>query len=126
MALLSTNFANSTQDSPANPLQINANLDQTPLIVGFEWNVQHHIGQIDLTWWTSWFDLGYQTWKSAHATKSLFKSGNSDYYDFYNSFNSEGFSLVINLSQHGDTSDDCLVDGKPQYIRIQRVKVDGF
>ena len=132
MSLHSTHFhGGNPQHPPANPLQINANLDATPLIAGFEWNVQDHIGQIDLTWWTSWFDLGTQSWKSAQTTKSLFKNGNNDYLDFFNSFNSEGFSLLINLAQGGEfpqvfNSNDCFVDGKPQFIRIKSVKVYGF
>ena len=132
MALHSTQFhGGNPQQPPANPYQINADLDLTPLIAGFEWNVQDHIKQIDLTWWTSWFDLGTQAWKSAHTTKSLFKNGNNDYDDFFDSFNSEGFSLLINLAQGGQfpqvfNPNDCFVDGKPQYIRIKSVKVYGI
>ena len=99
-----------------------------PLICGFEWNVQDHIGQIDLTWWFTWFDLGTQTWESSHTTLSLFRNGNYDYYDFLNSFNGEGFSLLINLAEGGNFpgTSDVLVDGQPQYVVVQSAKAYGF
>ena len=101
---------------------------QNPLISGLEWNIQDGIGQIDLTWWFKWFDLGSQTWVSRHTTKSLFKHGGYDYYDFLNSFNGEGFSLLINLAEGGDFpgTQDVLVDGKKQYLIVKSAKAYGF
>ena len=98
------------------------------MICGFEWNIRDQIGQIDLTWWFTWFDLGTQTWESRHTTLSLFKHGNNDYYDFFNSFNGEGFSLLINLAEGGNFpgTSDVLVDGKPQYVVVQSAKAYGF
>ena len=49
----------------------------------------------------TWFDLSSQNWESHHTTKVLFEHGNNDYYDFFNSFNGEGFSLLINLAEGG-------------------------
>ena len=31
----------------------------------------------------------------------LYRDGNNDYWDFYNSFDGEGFSLLINMAQGG-------------------------
>ena len=132
MSIHSTNFnGGNPQHPPGDPFHINANLDEAPLWAGFEWNVQHHIGQIDLTWWTTWTDLATNSLKSAQTTKSLFMNGNNDYWDFYNSFNTEGFSLLINLAEGGyftgvHDPNDCFVDGKPQYIRIKSARVYGF
>ena len=76
----------------------------------------------------TWYDLGSNSWKDAHSTKVLYKNGNNDYYDFYNSFNGEGFSLLINLAEGGDFpgTNDVFVDGQPQIMRISSVKVYGF
>ena len=38
---------------------------------------------------------------SQHTTKVLYEHGNNDYYDFYNSFTGEGFSLLLNMAQGG-------------------------
>ena len=76
----------------------------------------------------SWYDLQSQNWKSEHSTLVLFESGNNDYYDFYNSFNGEGFSLLINLAEGGafPGTSDALVDGQPQHIVVKSAKVYGF
>ena len=151
MALHSTNhWGAHPQKPPNNPFDTNADFTkvdsrnmfilclyiksisffalQNPLISGLEWNIQDGIGQIDLTWWFKWFDLGSQTWVSRHTTKSLFKHGGYDYYDFLNSFNGEGFSLLINLAEGGDFpgTQDVLVDGKKQYLIIKSAKAYGF
>ena len=51
-----------------------------------------------------------------------------DYYDFLNSFNGEGFSLLINLAEGGNFpgTSDVLVDGQPQYVVVQSAKAYGF
>ena len=51
-----------------------------------------------------------------------------DYYDFFNSFNGEGFSLLINLAEGGvfPGTQDVLVDGQPQYVVVKSAKVYGF
>ena len=101
------------------------------MVCGLEWNIRHHIGRIDLTWWFSWFDLGTQTWVSKHTTKSLFKHGKNDYYDFYNSFNGEGFYLLINLAEGGMypkvySTSDIMRDGKKHYLVVKSAKAYGF
>ena len=82
---------------------------------------------------------------SQHTTKVLYEHGNNDYYDFYNSFTGEGFSLLLNMAQGGvmpgHTSNtaymsaisimfagthDTFVDGQPQFMEISSVKVYGF
>ena len=82
---------------------------------------------------------------SQHTTKVLYEHGNNDYYDFYNSFTGEGFSLLLNMAQGGvmpgqtsNTADmsaisimfagthDTFVDGQPQFMEISSVKVYGF
>ena len=114
------------QHPGTNPFNPQADFTQQPLIAGLEWNIRHDIGQIDLTWWMSWNEYGTQ--KDAHTTLSLFTWGDNDYYDFYNSFNGEGFSLLINLAQGGvfPGTDQCLIDGQPQYVVVQEAKVYGF
>ena len=94
----------------------------------------------------TWFDLSSQSWQSHHTTKVLFEHGNYDYYDFFDSFNGEGFSLLINMAQggvmpgqstltgnkifikafHGPGTHDTFVDGQPQYMTVSSVKVYGF
>ena len=96
-------------------------LDQ--LICGFEWNLENQ-GQIDLTWWMTYYDLGSQNWKSEHSTLVL----GADYWDFYNSFNGEGFSVLINLAEGGNFpgTSDALIDGQPQLLVVKSAKVYGF
>ena len=49
----------------------------------------------------TWFDLSSQSWQTYHTQKVLLEHGNNDYYDFFNSFDGEGFSLLINMAQGG-------------------------
>ena len=77
----------------------------------------------------------------------LYRDGNNDYWDFYNSFDGEGFSLLLNMAQGGVMPgikkhfgelvyryfhDSCLgthdtfIDGQPQFMQISSVKVYGF
>jgi hypothetical protein len=116
------------QHPSENPYNLNADLTQDPLIAGFEWNIRTDVGQIDLTWWMTWFDLGSQSWTSDHTTKVLYRDGNNDYWDFYNSFDGEGFSLLLNMAQGGvmPGTHDTFVDGQPQFMKISSVKVYGF
>lgn len=106
--------------------QANADFTQDPLICGLEWNV--HGDVIDLTWWMSWYDLGSHRWEKKHTTLTLNKHGNNDYWDFYKTFEKEGFSLIINLAEGGmmPGTKDVFVDGKPQTMKIKSVKVYGF
>ena len=46
-------------------------------------------------------ELYRESWETSYTTKVLFEHGGYDYYDFYNSFNGEGFSLLINLAEGG-------------------------
>jgi len=129
MSVHSTNhFGGAPQHPPNQPVDMRADFTKDPLIAGLEWNVQDSKGQIDLTWWMSWLDIDTQQWKKAHTTLSLFKEGNNDYYDFYNSLNGEGFSLLINLAEGGvfPQTQECLIDGAPQYVVVTSAKAYGF
>ena len=128
MSLHSTNHhGGGPQHPPENPYSLeNVDLTQDVLIAGFEWNLSFQ-NQIDLTWWFTWYDQGSKIWKSDHTTKVLTKYGNNDYDDFYNSFNGEGFSLLINLAEGGDwPSNNVFVDNQPQFVNIKSVKVYRF
>merc|ERR1719232_33195 len=130
MTTHSTNHygGNGQHPSKGGTLNVNSDFTKDPLVAGFEWNIREEVGQIDLTWWTTYFDQGSQSWQSYHTTLVLLKNGNNDYYDFLNSFNGEGFSLLINLAEGGvfPGTSDCLVDGQPQYIVVQSAKAYGF
>ena len=117
------------QHPPKNPLYLDADLTQVPGIFGFEWNIQDEIDQIDLTWWITHYDPS-KGWTSEHTTKSLFSWNNSDYWDFFNSFDGEGFSLIVNLAEGGDFTgvhsyDETFVDGNPQHVVIKSALVYG-
>jgi len=129
MTVHSTNHNGGNGQHPSHSsFTANADLTEDPIIAGFEWNIRHEIGQIDLTWWMTWYDLGSQSWETHYTTKVLFEWDNSDYYDFFNSFNGEGFSLLINLAEGGTMpgTTDTFIDGKPQFMRISSAKVYGF
>jgi len=129
MTIHSTNHNGGNGQHPSeSSFTANADFTQNPLIAGFEWNVRHDIGQIDLTWWMTWFDLSTQNWESHHTTKSLFTWGDNDYYDFYDSFNGEGFSLLINLAEGGvmPGTTETFIDGQPQFMKVSSAKVYGF
>jgi len=127
-SLHSTNHHGANPQHPPNqPKWMNSNLDESPLIAGLEWNVQDKIGQIDITWWMSWFDLGSGSWQKQHTTFSMFAWGNQDYIDFHQSFLHGGFYLIVNLAQGGNwPSNNVFPDGKPQYMHIKSAKVYGF
>jgi len=129
MTVHSTNHHGGNGQHPSHSsFYANADFTENPLIAGFEWNIRHEIGQIDLTWWMTWYDLSSESWETSYTTKVLFQSGNYDYYDFYNSFNGEGFSLLINLAEGGTMpgTTDTFIDGNPQFMRISSAKVYGF
>jgi len=132
MSLHSTNHhGGGPQHPPDSPFKINADVTETPAIFGFEWNVREDVGQIDLTWWLTNYDLGAQQWVQQHTTKVLFIGQDNDYMDFYESFNGEGFSLLINLAEGGVFPgvyhpDGVIVDGQPQYLVVSSAKVYGF
>merc|ERR1719206_662060 len=72
MSLHSTNhWGGGPQHPDKNPLHMNADLTRDHLIAGFEWNKRDDVGQLDLTWWFTWFDQGSQSWMSDHTTKAL-------------------------------------------------------
>lgn len=134
MSLHSTHHhGGNPQHPPDQPLFANADFSRDGAILGLEWNVQDKYGQIDITWWISYYDLGEDSWKSMHTTKSLFKSKGdaNDYSDFYNSFaNSRGFYAIVNLAEGGNFPQcyeySCvLIDGQPQYVVIDSAKVYG-
>jgi len=132
MSLHSTHHnGGNAQHPPADPLFANADFSRDGAILGLEWNVQDNIGQLDITWWISYFDLGTNSWTSMHSTKSLFSSAGAgnDYDDFYNSFvNAPGFYAIINLAEGGQFPQcfdySCtFVDGQPQYVIVDSAKV---
>ena len=96
-----------------------------PLIAGLEWNVLEDEGKVDLTWWISWFDQISQSWRKEKTTKSLIEEADNDYLVFYSSFVTEGFSLIIDLTEGGPMpgTNEVLVDGQPQYMHVSSVKV---
>jgi len=129
MTVHSTHHNGGNGQHPDTPsFTANSDFSDQPLIAGFEWNVRPDVGQLDLTWWMTWFDISSQSWHSEHTTKVLFEHGDYDYYDFFNSFNGEGFSLLINMAQGGvmPGTHDTFVDGQPQFMKISSVKVYGF
>jgi len=132
MSLHSTHHnGGNAQHPPADPLFANADFSRDGAILGLEWNVQDNIGQLDITWWISYFDLGTNSWTSMHSTKSLFKSAGAgnDYDDFANSFiSAKGFYAIINLAEGGEFPQcfdySCtFVDGQPQFVVIDSAKV---
>jgi len=132
MSLHSTHHnGGNAQHPPSGSLYANADFSRDGAILGLEWNVQDYKGQIDITWWISYFDLGTKSWKSMHSTKSLFKSSGAgnDYYDFYNSFvHADGFYTIINLAEGGEFPQcfhpSCtFVDGHRQYLVVDSAKV---
>jgi hypothetical protein len=107
---------------------MNANFVDTDLIAGIEWRL--HDSKIHLTWWMTWFDIGSQSWTSQHNTLVIQDGNGQDYTDFYNSFQGEGFDLIINLAEGGDFPnnhpDDLFVNGEPQFIVVKSAKAYGF
>ena len=102
------------------------------MICGFEWHDHGNwfTHQIDLTWWFTWYDVEIKNWRSDHSTFILWEgdSDSNDYYDFYNAFTGDGFSLVINLAEGGafPGTQDVLIDGQPQHMVVKSAKVYGF
>jgi len=134
MSLHSTHHnGGNAQHPPDQPLFANADFSRDGAVLGLEWNVQANIGQLDITWWITYFDLGTNSWTSMHTTKSLFASSGAgnDYSEFYNSFvNANGFYAIVNLAEGGDFPQcfdpSCVfVDGQAQYIVIDSAKVYG-
>ena len=134
MSLHSTNHNGGGAQHPnGNPVYPNADFSRDGAILGLEWNIQDNIGQIDMTWWISYFDLGSNSWRSGHYTKSLLRSygAGNDYDVFYNSFiNAKGFYAIINLAQGGMFpncySASCALLNGPQYVIVDSAKVYGI
>merc|ERR1712038_1329033 len=105
MSLHSTHHnGGNAQHPPDQPLFANADFSRDGAILGLEWNVQDNLGQIDITWWITYYDLGTNSWLSMHTTAILSEAAGdgNDYKDFYNSFvESNGFYAVINLAEGG-------------------------
>ena len=132
MSLHSTHHnGRNAQHPPSGSLKANADFSRDGAILGLEWNVQDDKGQLDITWWISYFDLGTNSWNSMHSTKVLFRSSGAenDYNDFYNSFvNAPGFYAIINLAEGGEFPQvfdysNTFVDGQPQYLIVDSAKV---
>ena len=104
------------------------------MICGLEWNVQEDIGQIDITYWHSWYDLDTESWETKDTTLSLLKDEFDDYDEFLNSFTGDGFTLLINLAEGSDwvmgecdcSESDILASGENHYVVVQSAKVYGF
>merc|ERR1719186_1909110 len=133
MTLHSTNHHGAYgQNPPHNPLHLDTDMTNIPVIFGLEWNVKADDEQIDLTWWITSFDIPSQQWKNERTTKSLLQSEGDaqDYAVFMKSFNEGGFYLLINLAQGGHfpgvyDKDALLMDG-PQHVVIESAKVYEF
>ena len=109
-------------------------LSKDTLICGLEWNVQEDIGQNDITYWHSWYDLDTESWETKDTTLSLLKDEFDDYDEFLNSFTGDGFTLLINLAEGSDwvmgecdcSESDILANGENHYLVVQSAKVYGF
>merc|ERR1712055_1070165 len=124
----STSHHGGNPQHPSGPIDMNSNLDENELIAGFEWNVQDSKGQIDMTWWMSWLDIGSGSRKKEHHTLVVQSGHGQDYHEFYDSFMGEGFSLIINLAEGGDMpgTNSVFEDGQPQYMVVKSAKAYGF
>jgi len=126
--------ADNGKHPPSDPYYANADFSKDPLICGLEWNVQEDIGQIDITYWHSWYDLGTESWETRNTTLSLLKNEFVDYDEFLNSFTGDGFTLLINLAEGSDwvmndcgcSESDILANGESHYVVVQSAKVYGF
>lgn len=135
MSLYSTHhYGGNAQHPPEQPLFANADFSRDGAILGLEWNVQDSLGQIDITWWITYYDLGTKSWTSMHTTSALLEAAGegNDYQDFYNTFvESKGFYAVINLAE-GGVAPQCLdyscvfVDDRNQYLIVDSAKVYGI
>ena len=130
MSLHSTNHHGGNAQHPSGDVNPNADFSHDGAILGLEWNVLEQIGQIDITWWISYFDLGSHSWRSEHHTKSLYHGRGQDYHEFYNSFvNANGFYAIINLAEGGDWPnchhDYCVLTNGDQYLIVDSAKVYG-
>jgi len=131
----STNTKDNNGEHPPNdPYYANADFSKDTLICGLEWNVQEDIGQIDITYWHSWYDLDTESWETKDTTLSLLKDEFDDYDEFLNSFTGDGFTLLINLAEGSDwvmgecdcSESDILANGENHYVVVQSAKVYGF
>ena len=130
MSLHSTNHHGGDAQHPSGDVNPNADFSHDGAILGLEWNVLEQKGQLDITWWISYFDLGSHSWRSEHHTKSLFHGRGQDYHEFYNSFvNANGFYAIINLAEGGDWPnchhDYCVLTSGDQYLVVDSAKVYG-
>ena len=130
MSLHSTHHHGGNPQHPSGePLRANADFSRDGAILGLEWNVQYW-GQIDITWWISYYDLGRHSWRTKHYTKSLRKGRGQDYYDFYNTFmHANGVYAIINLAEGGVWPkcyhSHCVLTRGDQYLVVDSAKVYG-
>jgi len=116
--------------SAGGTMSMNSNFVDHELIAGFEWNM--HDTQIDLTWWMSYFDLSSNSWKKEEPRTLVIRHGHSqDYTEFYESFQKDGFYLIVNLAEGGMFTghyhhNEVMVDGQPQYVKVKSAKVYSF
>jgi len=116
--------------SAGGTMSVNSNFVDHELIAGFEWNM--HGTQIDLTWWMTYFDLSSNSWKQAKPRTLVIRHGHSqDYTEFYESFQKDGFYLIVNLAEGGMFTghyhhNEVMVDGQPQYVKVKSAKVYSF
>ena len=130
MSLHSTNHYGGNAQHPSGSVDANTDYSKYGAILGLEWNIHDSAGQLDLTWWISYFDLGSQSWKTEQLTKSLYSGTGDDYEVFYNSFiNHKGFFAIINLAEGGDwpgcLDHSCLLNSGDQHVIVESAKVYG-
>ena len=80
----------------------------------------------------TYFDLSSHSWVQARPRTLVIKRGaGQDYSEFYESFQKDGFYLIVNLAEGGDFTGryrhyQVMVDGQPQYVRVKSAKVYSF
>ena len=82
--------------------------------------------------WMSYFDVSSNSWVEAkHRTLVIQHGAGQDYSEFYESFQKDGFYLIVNLAEGGTFTghlhhNEVMVDGQPQYVRVKSAKVYSF
>ena len=80
----------------------------------------------------SYFDVSSNSWVEAkHRTLVIQHGASQDYTEFYESFQKDGFYLIVNLAEGGTFTghvhhNEVMVDGQPQYVRVKSAKVYSF
>ena len=82
--------------------------------------------------WITYFDLSSNSWvEEKPRTLVIHHGANQDYSEFYDTFQKDGFYLIVNLAEGGMFTghyhhNEVMVDGQPQYVRVKSAKVYKF